>query len=109
MQAWGDFRARDCERLQDQQQDNPLLLPGPCRQINAHAWYAVRYGGPKNLSHRGCGVPGPRNLKDAAMTAEQAKDFHKTAEAMFEYGMSIASEIAGVFNVVKPYGENREI
>jgi hypothetical protein len=37
---------------------------------------------------------------DAAMTPEQAKDFYKTAEAMFEYGMSIAAEIADVFNVV---------
>ena len=49
------------------------------------------------------------NLMDAAMTAEQVKDFHKTAEAMFEYGMSIAAEIADVFNVVKPYGESGEI
>jgi hypothetical protein len=48
-------------------------------------------------------------LMDATMTAEQAKDFHKTAEAMFEYGMSIAAEIADVFNVVKPHGESGEI
>ena len=49
------------------------------------------------------------NLMGAAMTAKQAKDFHNTAEAMFEYGMSIAAEIADVFNVVKPYGESGEI
>ena len=48
-------------------------------------------------------------LMDAAMTSEQSKDFLKTAEAMFEYGMSIAAEIADVFNVVKPYGESGEI
>ena len=43
------------------------------------------------------------------MTTERAKDFYKTAEVMFEYRMSIASEIADVFNVVKPYGESGEI
>jgi len=45
----------------------------------------------------------------AKVRIEQAKDFHKTAEAMFKYGMSIAAEIADVFNVVKPYGESGEI
>src|ERR1700730_843128 len=74
---------------------------GPCRQINTQAWYAVRYGGPKSQPPRMWGARptlcrGGKiyNLMDAAMTAEQAKDFHKTAEAMFEYGMrSIAGEL----------------